>query len=105
MAVLFEQDVLEIYTRNNAYTLEMHRRTEKWLLGVLPKHDRPDQFVVKYSDGKFYPVSSRSKVVIEPAEIGHTKGQPPMSKFGVRCDIEGFDTLEQATLWWDTCSQ
>ena len=105
MAVLFEQDVLEIYSRWDADSPEMRLRKEKRLLGALNAPKRIDQFVVKYSDGKFYPVSSRSLVTLVPSKVATTKGHPPMSKFGVRCDIEGFDTLEQATLWWDTCGE
>ena len=55
MAVLFEQDVLEIYSRRSADTLETHLRKEQWLLDALNRHDSLDQFVVRYSDRKFYP--------------------------------------------------
>ena len=105
MAVLFEQDVLEIYSRWDADSPEMRLRKEKRLLGALNAPKRIDQFVVKYSDGKFYSVSSRSPVTVGPSEGANTKGQPVLSKFGVRCDIEGFATLEQATLWWATCGE
>ena len=105
MTIILEQDVLEIYSRRDATSPEKWLRNEKWLLDALNAPKRIDPFVVKYSDGKFYPLSSRSPVTLAPSEVANTKGQPPMLKVGVRCDIEGFATLEQATLWWDTCGE
>lgn len=105
MQVILEQDILDTYCR---YTdqdapemveLGPFYRPRNILATVTMRADAP-QFVVRCRDTKFYPISKTTRWSSDESAqyvlASHTS-------LGFYPDMEGFDTLDQAIVWWDTC--
>ena len=91
MRVVSREDIRHIFVRYPAegtyvpHELSLSVRLEE-LIDMLYQHKIEAQFVVTLADRKFYPLDMQARL-----------------RFTVI--VPGFDTLEQATLWWDTCNQ
>lgn len=94
MRRIAESNIRNVYHRFN--TLEWHLMREYCSpkVATISRTNPRVQFVLLCDDDKFYPVRAGEKL-------------PPHVRWhaGIYAQADGFDTLEQATLWWDTCSQ
>ena len=89
-------DIYCVFRNGNVERFDRERwdpRPDKYT-GTIIWYSRAVNFVLHHDDGKFYPVRVHTSPD-GPGRVGIT--YTPLT--------EGFDTLEQATLWWDTCSQ
>ena len=99
MQPMTQEQVVDIYGIIRNGDVERFDR-RKWdtrhdeYTGTVTWYSRIANFVLRHDDGKFYPVRVHT-FPDGPGAVGRT--YIPLT--------EGFDTLEQATLWWDTCSQ
>ena len=106
MQPMTQEQVVDIYGIFRNGNVERFAR-ERWdtrhdeYTGTMAWYSSTANFVLRHDDGKFYPV----RVHTFPVRVHTFPDGPGAVGRTYIPSTEGFDTLEQATLWWDTCSQ